>query len=90
MALIEDVAKGFCGNKEIRSKYGDLVESICKTLFDDVCIALFARMCTMLCRNVQLNSVWFNHVTFTQCVFIFHSPISIALYWPSKCSHVAV
>lgn len=36
MKFISDVARGFCGNKEIRSKYGDLVEHICKQLFDKV------------------------------------------------------
>jgi hypothetical protein len=35
MLTVEDVARGFCGNKEVRSKYGQVVEGICKSLFND-------------------------------------------------------
>lgn len=40
MVYISDVAHGFCGNKEVRSKYGELVELICIQLFNDVSVSM--------------------------------------------------
>lgn len=50
MVYVADVARGFCDNKEIRSKYGEVVETVCRRLFDTVRAVLW---CVCVCSALR-------------------------------------